>query len=158
KNVLIGNFMTQPTRGKRANYYEIEYLGKGLHVLRQYDPSMLASDSDPIPPEHAQAIRYGPRSAERGRVWKAAVARGAIPAPPPPPCSSNKGNTIDALILYTKAARDKASAEDNSVGASAIETAIKTYIEEANDSYERSGITQTLRLVHTAEVDYDESN
>ena len=38
KVVLIGKVTTQPTTRQAADYYEIEYLGNGLHVLRKYDP------------------------------------------------------------------------------------------------------------------------
>jgi Metallo-peptidase family M12 len=156
QNVLIGKVVTQPTLRQPAEYYEIQYLGNGLHVLRKYDPSTLAPDSNPIAPKIDRTTWDGPRSAESAGVSKAAFGRSI--SVPPPPCSRDDGTTIDALVVYTKAAKDKAAALDKSVGAQAIEMAIIHYIEEANDSYARSKITpQQLRLVHTEEVSYNEN-
>jgi hypothetical protein len=153
-DVLIGKVTTQPTT-QPADYYEIQYLGKGLHVLRKYDPSTLAPDSNPIVPKIDRASRDGPRYAEPAGVSKAAFSRSI--RVPPPPCTRDEGTTIDALVVYTTAAKDKAAALDHSVGPQAIEMAIIHYIEEANDSYARSKITQQLRLVHTEEVSYKEN-
>ena len=126
RKVLFANIATQPTREKDAEFYQIRFLGGGLHVLRQIDPSRLPPEGRPINPEFLEG--ESPRT-----------------------CSTDPASRIDVLVLFTKEAARKAS------GPEAMQEAIKGYVRETNESYERSGIMQQLRLVGTKEVDYDES-
>lgn len=81
KEVLIANIATQPTKELDADYYQIRFLGQGVHVLRQIDPSKLPSEGAPTVP---------------------ALLRG------PPTTCSDPANTIDVLVVYTPKARDAA--------------------------------------------------
>ena len=65
---------------------------------------------------------------------------------------TDSGDVIDVMVVYTPAA---ASATGGTVG---INNLINLAISETNTSYSNSGITQRIRLVHTAEVPYTESN
>jgi hypothetical protein len=67
-------------------------------------------------------------------------------------CSADPANSIDVLVLFTP----RASARAN--GPEAMRQSIELYVEEANLSYEQSGITQRLRLVRASEMDYAESD
>ena len=185
-DVLIGKVSTQGTIRQPADYYEIGYLGNGVHVLRQYDPSTLPPDSNPIAPKYEQTKTDELRSADVPMIaatyWRpddsdfpqgghgdresapraAAVASKAVyrrgPPPDDPTCTNDSRSTIDVLVVYTTATKDKAAAKDKTVGAQAIETAIESYIGEANDSYDRSGVGLQLQLVHTELVEnYEES-
>jgi len=64
---------------------------------------------------------------------------------------SDTGIYIDALVVYTADARTAAG------GTAAMGTLIDLGITESNAGYSNSGVTQRLRLVHTAEVAYDET-
>ena len=130
RDAMAANISTQPTRSKRARHFVIRSLGDGRHVLREIDPSMLAAEQPPAPPDV---------EAER----------------PAPTCSTDPTTppvTIDVMVLFTQKARTKAT------GPEAMRVAIESYVEEANLSYTQSGIGQQLRLVRTEEVDYVESD
>lgn len=62
------------------------------------------------------------------------------------------GIYIDVLVVYTAVARSGAG------GTTAMENLIDLAISESNTGYGNSGVTQRLRLVHTAEVVYDEAS
>jgi len=61
------------------------------------------------------------------------------------------GPVIDVLVVYTPAARVGAG------GTTGIIATIAEGISESNIAYANSGVTQRVRLVHTAEVNYVES-
>ena len=65
-----------------------------------------------------------------------------------PPAEADDGSTIDVLVVYTAAA---AGASSN------IAAEIQLGIDETNQSYVNSGIAQRVRLVHAAQVSYDET-
>ena len=65
-----------------------------------------------------------------------------------PSSSADDGSTIDVLVVYTVAA---ASASSN------ILAEIQLGVDETNQSYANSGITQRVRLVHAAQVNYTET-
>jgi hypothetical protein len=56
--------------------------------------------------------------------------------------------TIDVMVVYT---------DDVATASAAIGTEIQLAIDETNQSYVNSNMGQRLRLVHSAEVDYEES-
>ncbi len=60
--------------------------------------------------------------------------------------------TIDIMVVYTELARNNAG------GTEAMENLINIAIAETNTGYANSGISQQMRLVHTAEVNYNEIN
>jgi peptidyl-Asp metalloendopeptidase len=65
-----------------------------------------------------------------------------------PSSGADDGSTIDVLVVYTVAA---ASSSSN------IMAEIQLGIDETNQSYANSGITQRVRLVHAAQVNYTET-
>lgn len=65
-------------------------------------------------------------------------------------CATDSGEDIDLMVVYTAAARGYG-------GADALEADIYLAVEQANESYFRSGVAQRLRLAHIAEVSYAES-
>jgi hypothetical protein len=65
--------------------------------------------------------------------------------------SADSGFMIDVLVVYTSAARSGAGGTPNMLNL------INLAVSETNSGYERSGIFSRMRLVHTAEINYDES-
>ena len=65
-----------------------------------------------------------------------------------PSSGADDGSTIDVLVVYTAAAAS---------GSSNIMAEIQLGIDETNQSYADSGITQRVRLVHAAQVNYTET-
>jgi len=58
---------------------------------------------------------------------------------------------IDVMVVYTDDARARVG------GTSQMQNMINLAVSETNTGYQRSGITTPMRLVHSAEVNYDES-
>jgi hypothetical protein len=87
RDAMAANISTQPMRSKPARHFLIRSLGDGRHVLREIDPSMLAAEQPPAPPdveaEHPAAT-----------------------------CSTDPANTIDVMVLFTQKARKKANGPD----------------------------------------------
>ncbi|PKO08457.1 MAG: hypothetical protein CVU40_15380 [Chloroflexi bacterium HGW-Chloroflexi-2] len=65
--------------------------------------------------------------------------------------SADSGYIIDVLVVYTAAARSGAGSTTNMLNQ------INLAVSETNTGYERSGIFSRMRLVYTAEINYDES-
>jgi len=65
--------------------------------------------------------------------------------------SPDSGAYIDVMVVYTEAARNGAG------GTAVMENLIDLAVSETNTGYSNSGVTQRLRLVHTAEVVYNEA-
>lgn len=100
-------------------------------VIEEVDLAKAPSDAQP------EAVP-GPRGDQRGDQPKAT-------------CTADGASEIDVLVVYTAAARIGAGGSD------AMEADIQLAIAQSNQSYENSGIDQRLRLVHSAEVAYEES-
>jgi hypothetical protein len=66
-------------------------------------------------------------------------------------CTTDSGDDIDVMVVYTADALAGAGSAD------AIESDIYLAVDQANQSYINSNIAQRLRLVHIAEVSYVES-
>jgi hypothetical protein len=64
---------------------------------------------------------------------------------------TDDGSTLDVMVVYTKSAAQAAGGEV------AMRNLIEIGVRETNEGYANSGVIQTIRLVHTAEVQYDES-
>ncbi len=78
-------------------------------------------------------------------VVAAEPASGVVPEVVP---AGDACSVIDVLVVYTPAV---ANASAN------IINEINTAIQETNDSYANSGVTQRVRLVHAAQINYTES-
>lgn len=99
-----------------------------MHEITQVDQSAFAPEADPL-------------DAVLG-VEAAAAAGDRIMA--------DAGDVIDVMVVYTPAAQTHAG------GAAALANLINLSISETNTSYVNSDVTQRIRLVHTAQVDYTE--
>ncbi len=73
------------------------------------------------------------------------------PVAPSGAAPADSGGTIDVMVVYTSAAR---AIQGSTAAMTAL---INLGISETNTSYQNSGITQRLRLVHSVEVAYVES-
>lgn len=115
--------------------YHVRPLGNEIHAVRELDPCAFPSDNpdDVVPPDV-----YPDTSTVLGAQYNAAQG-----------LQHDDGSIIDVMVVYTD---DVASASGN-IGAE-----IQLAIDQANQTYENSFINQRLRLVHTAEVNYSESD
>lgn len=113
--------------------YVVRYVGNGVHVIKQMDESALPSEGEPIPVSL-------PEDAPMEDISNAASPTG------------DDYTQIDVMVLYTDDARAGLG------GTTAMNTMIDLAMSETNDSYSKSGIYQKVRLVHKAEVAYDESS
>ena len=141
-DVLSGQVVTQ--RRHRMAFYEIRYLGNGVHALVQIDQSR-------YPPERPPIERPPSDIASSEKEGEPTETNGEIQRDERPTCASDPPTDIDLLVLYTPAAR---------IGAGGTTDAIEALIYEAvaltNLSYFNSDIVQRLRLVHAEEVAYTE--
>lgn len=108
-------------------FYRITYQD-GEHLIQQLDESAFPPELEPIP-------------ARVSRDRNAQIQG-----------SADDGSQIDVLVVYTAAAREAAGSTQ-----AAIETLIDTAVAETNAGYQNSGVSQRLNLVHSAEVDYNET-
>ncbi len=124
---IVGEVVTGNITFRNLKHYQIQYLSGGLHAINQIDQSKFKNEKQPIKPElkPGQPLHDG--------------------------CSTDQGNIIDVMVVYTAAARTGAG------GTAAMESTINLAVAEANQAYQNSQITQRLRLVHTEEVNYTES-
>ncbi len=116
-------------------FYEIRYISDGIHAIHEIDhskfPSCALTDTEKI---NHQTLAM---------VTKEPVLDGVV---------ADSGDTIDVLVVYDQAARAAAG------GTSAMQTLITLAVTESNAGYSNSGVSQRIRLVHSAEVDYSETS
>jgi hypothetical protein len=128
-DAVAGDVTTRDHAG-RFRFYQLRFLGDGVHVLNEIDQSLL-------PPEDDSIMRdTGPGQP---------VAQSCDPA-----------STIDVLVAYSGRARFAAGNTKPGSAANGMEAEIEEAVGSTNTSYANSGITQRLRLVHMEEVVYDE--
>ncbi|MCP4216250.1 MAG: hypothetical protein GY765_16500 [bacterium] len=113
-----------------GGHYRIRYASGYTHVVQEVDYGAYPSEYPPIP--------------------VASPAKNQAVAPVRTPSASSP--IIDVLVVYTAAARSGQG------GTSAMETLIDLAITETNTGYSNSDVSQRLRLVHSAEVTYDETS
>jgi hypothetical protein len=108
--------------------FEIKQVDKQIHIIDEVNQSDLPED-------------------------RPAVADSNTPSDPEMLAGpqTDDGSVIDVLVVYTDDARAAAG------GQAQIETLIDTAINDTNASYANSGINQQIRLVATAEVNYNET-
>jgi hypothetical protein len=124
---VAGDGMAAIIRVPGLGSYRIRSNGDGPAVAEEIDPAA-------FPP-----CANGPEA----HVGGGPAAEGGI--------ASDDGSVIDLLVVYTPIARNGAG------GTSALQSIINAAVANANNAYNRSNIDTQLNLVHTAEVDYDES-
>ena len=101
-----------------------------LHVVTEIDQSAFLKEATPIDVAISDADR-------------AAAANAPM---------ADTADVIDLMVLYT------AQAATNAGGSAGIANLINLGVSETNTSYANSGVSQRIRLVHTAQVGYAETN
>ncbi len=114
-------------------FYQVRFVSPGLHCVQEIDQRQFPLEAPPIRVNPAGIRQREPVEQEH----TASIL--------------DSGKYIDVLVVYTEAARDVVG------GTSAMENLIDTAISETNSGYSNSGVTQRLRLVHTAKVDFNET-
>ena len=112
-----------------GSYFQVRYVGSGLHSVRQIDESQFPPEGQPIP-----------RDTTRSQT---AQDSGTT--------ATDDGSRFDVMVVYTPAARAAAG------GTTAMQALINLAVAETNTAYSRSGIISRVRLVHQEEVSYTES-
>jgi hypothetical protein len=105
----------------------------GVPVVEEIDPQAFPADLDDSPVPRGD---MGGRTAPGGGVSAAA----------------DDGTTVDVMIVYTAQARAAAG------GTSAMQALASLAVSNTNTAYASSQVVQRLRLVHTAEIAYTQSN
>ena len=116
-----------------ALYQLFFHPSSGRHLLQEVDESLAPDEAPPIPVETV------PDDVEEDFGGFEAISPTGI------------HNEIDVLVLYTGAAKAGAGST------AAIEATINLAITETNQGYVNSGVSQRVRLVHTAETSYSET-
>jgi hypothetical protein len=110
-------------------YFQVRYVGSGLHSVRQIDESQFPPEGQPIPMDTVHSL-----TAQDSGIT-----------------ATDNGSRFDVMVVYTPAARAAAG------GTTAMQALINLAVAETNTAYSRSGIIPRLRLVHQEEVSYTES-
>ena len=128
KEVVIGEIRLPDIK----EHYQIGYLAKGIHVVREIDDSRFP----PCAVEHEHGLPGIAQNAAHDGL------RGDLRDGPA---------LIDVMVLYTPRMRLAAG------GTEAVDAIIDLIIAESNAAYANSLIDVELRLAQAAEIDYDES-
>ena len=108
-------------------FYQVRYMGDGVHAIYRIDQSAFPSEKEPVSMDIPHERSF------------------------PDTAMADDGSVIDVLVVYTGAALAVAG------GTTAMGTLIDLAVAETNTGYGNSNIAQSVNLVHTAEVSYDES-
>ena len=108
--------------------YELSYLGRGVHALRNVT--------------NISPVECGVARPSELAVTDATI-RGAGP---------DDGSVVDIMVVWTPAAREYAGGEAQ------VMSQIGHAVAYANDAFDRSGAFVSLNLVGAQEVDYSETN
>ena len=111
----------------KGRMYQVRPTASGTQEVREIDQSAFPSEVDPIP------------------VLTPLVAPDSAPI-----VMADSGAYIDVMVVYTTAVK-------NIVGAGNMTAFIQLAVDETNQSYANSGISQRINLVHSEEVNYTES-
>jgi hypothetical protein len=128
--MLSGGIAVPTWKDGQRLYFTIRPVSEGVHVVYQVDPAGFQNEAPPTQPE------IQPNQSQVEPTFPQA----------------EDGSFIDVMVLYTDDARSDAGSQ------LAIELLVDTAIQDTNESYANSGITQRLRLVYTGEVTYTEPN
>ena len=108
--------------------YQVRNKGGEIHVIREIDQSAFPEEAPPT--EIEAPVEFGLQKSLELEL------------------DVDDGSMIDVLVVYTAAA----------AVAPGIDAEIQLAIDETNQSYANSGITQRVRLVHSEQVVYAESD
>jgi hypothetical protein len=128
-DAVAGDVTTRDHAG-RFRFYQLRFLGDGVHVLNEIDQSLLPPEDDSI-------------------MWDTGPGQAVTQTCDP-------ASTIDVLVAYTGRARFAAGNTKPGSAANGMEAEIEEAVASTNLSYANSGITQRLRLAHMEEVSYSE--
>ena len=126
---LIGQTVSGNIDTASGEVYQLRYAGGGVHSFREIDRTKFPNEAQSLQPE-------------------------IEPTPPfsaADTCATDPPTDIDALVVYTAAARMAAGGQD------AMEGTVYLAVAETNQSYLNSNINQRLRLAHVEEVSYAET-
>ncbi len=129
--LVLGREQVSASIAMPSGIYQVRYAG-GVHVIHQIDQALFPPEADPIEVS-PDLVTDRPMDT---------TAPGAL---------HDDGSVIDVLVAYTPLA---SSAAGGTIG---MENLIRLAVEETNQSYQNSAITQRLNLVHMVEVAYTES-
>ncbi len=123
-NIVAGTLRTGDGR-----FFQIGYVGNGVHVVKEIDEAKRPVEGRPLQPP---------------------VGQGTLIEPSPPSGSaSDSGDIITVMVVYTTSAKNKAN------GKAAMESIINSSVATMNTTFANSGIIPRMRLVHTVEVAYN---
>lgn len=136
--VLRGENITGDIRDG-ARYFQIRPVDDGMHWIAEIDPSQLP---DVCETEDVAENNFTPETYSKPN-------RGLKLNIPADEILPTEAVTIDVLVLYTDDAADAASD---------ISAEVQLMIDVTNNALAASGISPRVRLIHSAEVEYAESN
>jgi hypothetical protein len=128
--------------------YHIRYIGNALHEIQKIDPSLFPEEAPPVSvpiPVPIPATTPAPDFSEPKNAFAATSTN------LPTDSQADDGSIIDVMVVYSATTRSAAG------GSAAMQTLIDLAVAETNQSYQNSGVSQRLRLVHSEEVVYNET-
>jgi peptidyl-Asp metalloendopeptidase len=111
-------------------FYQVRYVGEGLHAVYQIDQSAFPPEGQPIP------VYDTKKDSSQNSI----------------PVKGDSGAQIDVMVVYTPAARSTAG------GTAAMQSLVSLAVTETNTGYSQSGVSQRVRLVYSDEINYTESS
>ncbi|MBC7812053.1 MAG: S8 family serine peptidase, partial [Burkholderiales bacterium] len=126
--LVVGDGTIEGHVRTQSTLYQITSLGNGVHAVNQIDES---------------AFRMGADDARPANITN--------PSAPIEASAADTAGFVDILVVFTPAARNAEG------GLTEMLSAIEASVVTTNQSYANSGVTQRLRLVHAAEVPYNET-
>jgi len=126
---LVGQTVSGNIDTEAGRAYQIRYVGGGVHSFREIDRTKFPNEGTPLLGDV--------------KLLQTPFAPGV--------CATDPPTEIDALVVYTPAARSAAGGQD------AMEGTVYLALADTNESYLNSNIDQRLRLAHVEEVNYIET-
>ena len=132
---VAGSIVVVDAEARITTAYEVLTGRDGTTWLRELDPAG-------FPPEHPEG--------SEGLAIPPQGPGGALPAPEDAPVvAADSGSTVDVMVVYSNQTAVAAGA--------GIVAQIQQAVDRANLAYTNSAIAPRLRLVHYAQVNYNES-
>lgn len=125
---VLGKVLVGDILTAGGKLYQIRYLRGTVHALREIDTARFPREVEPIIPDLTASTDTAPDS-----------------------CTTDPPSDIDVMVLYTDDTRQAAG------GADPMVAEVYLAVEETNQSYLNSNVSQRIRLVHVDEVSYDET-
>ena len=113
----------------KGTLYQLRYIGNKVYQLRKIDQTKFIEEQDPL----YLNVDTKPDDA-------------LSPCP-----NTDSEDIIDVMVLYTAAAKNASGGQAN------IEAEIYLAVQETNLSYQQSGVSTSISLVHTSESSYTET-